>query len=101
MSRRCTFHAAVTLGLLTTCLTIAGQTPTADTDPRIGTWRLNVEKSDFAAGTKPKMQVRRLESRPDGFVVFTQISLDGEGNPAFIQTTYKLDGKEYPEYTQA
>jgi hypothetical protein len=45
------------------------------------------------------MQVRRVESRPDGFIV-SQIGLDAQSNPTSIQTTYKLDGKEYPEYTQ-
>ena len=78
---------------------VVGQTVT-DQEPRIGTWRLNLEKSQFAAGTVPQMQVRRLQSRPDGFVVFTQVGLDAEGNPTFIQTTYKFDGKPYSEYTQ-
>ena len=74
--------------------TVSGQ------EPRIGTWRLNLEKSQFAGGTAPQMQVRRLQVRQDGFVVFTQVGLDAEGNPTFIQTTYKFDGKPYPEYTQ-
>jgi hypothetical protein len=34
-----------------------------------------------------------------GFVVFTQVGLDAEGSPTFIQTTYKFDGKPYREYT--
>ena len=78
---------------------LAGQAVT-DREPRIGTWKLNLEKSQFAPGTAPQMQVRRLQSRPDGFVIFTQVGLDAEGNPTFIQTTYKFDGKPYPEYTQ-
>jgi hypothetical protein len=69
-------------------------------EPRIGTWKLNLEKSQFAAGTAPQIQVRRLQSRGDGFAVFTQVGLDADGNPTFIQTTYKFDGKSYPEYTQ-
>lgn len=77
---------------------VLGQTVTGQ-EPRIGTWRLNLEKSRFAAGTAPQMQVRRLQVRPDGFVVFTQVGLDAGGNPTFIQTTYKFDGKPYPEYT--
>ena len=46
------------------------------------------------------MLVRRLQSRPDGFIVFTQIGLDRQDNPIFIQTIYKFDGNNYPEYTQ-
>jgi len=79
--------------------TVMGQA-VAGQEPRIGTWRLNLEKSQFAAGTAPQMQVRRLQLRRDGFVVFTQVGLDAEGSPTFIQTTYKFDGKSYPEYTQ-
>jgi len=78
---------------------VVGQTVTGQ-EPRIGTWKLNLEKSPFAAGTAPQIQVRRLQSRGDGFVVFTQVGLDAEGSPTFIQTTYKFDGKPYPEYTQ-
>jgi hypothetical protein len=78
---------------------VVGQTVTGQ-EPRIGTWKLNLEKSQFAAGTAPQKQVRRLQSRGDGFVVFTQVGLDAEGSPTFIQTTYKFDGKPYPEYTQ-
>jgi hypothetical protein len=72
-------------------------------DPRIGTWKLNLEKSQYTVGVGPQapiMGIRRLESRPDGFIVFTQIGLNGLSNPIFIQSTYKLDGKSYPEYTQ-
>jgi hypothetical protein len=92
--------AFVILGALASCVSVEGQTGTAAQDPRIGTWTLNLEKSQFTPGSKPRMQVRQLQSRPDGFVVFTQIGLDGQGNPTFIQTTYKLDGKGYPEYNQ-
>src|SRR6185436_6938097 len=66
-------------------------------------WRLNLAKSQFTAGSgpqEPKMLVRRLQSRSDGFIVFTQIGLDGQDNPIFIQAIYKLDGKNYREYTQ-
>jgi len=78
---------------------VVAQTVTGQ-EPRIGTWKLNLGKSQFAAGTAPQMQVRRLQSRGDGFVVFSQVGLDAEGSPTFIQTTYKFDGKPYSEYTQ-
>jgi len=90
----------VILGVLASYGIVEGQTPTADQDPRVGTWKLNLEKSQFAEGTAPKMQLRRVHIRPDGFIVFTLTGQDAQSNPMFIQTTYKLDGKEYPEYTQ-
>ena len=102
MSRPCMLsRKAAMLYAVAGFLTVLGQTPSSNVDPRIGTWRLNVEKSQFAAGRAPQFQVRRLESRPDGLTVFTQAGIDAQGNPIFTQTTYKLDGKEYPEYTQA
>jgi hypothetical protein len=100
MSRYCVALGAVTILVAVVGHTsVVGQTVT-DQEPRIGTWKLNLEKSQFAAGTAPQMQVRRLQSRQDGFVVVTQVGLDAEGNPTFIQTTYKFDGKPYSEYTQ-
>ena len=100
MSRYCVALGAVTiLVAVVGHASVVGQTVT-DQEPRIGTWKLNLQKSQFAAGTAPQMQVRRLQSRQDGFVVFTQVGLDAEGNPTFIQTTYKFDGKPYSEYTQ-
>jgi len=86
---------------LASVLGVIGQTSGSRVDPRIGTWKLNLEKSQFAAGSAPRVQVRKLETRPDGFTVFTQSGIDAEGNPTFTQASYKFDSKEYPEYTQA
>jgi hypothetical protein len=100
MSRYCLSLGAVAiLVAVVGYANVVGQTVTGQ-EPRIGTWKLNLEKSQFAAGTAPQMQVRQLESRRDGFVVFTQVGPDAEGSPTFIQTTYKFDGKPYREYTQ-
>jgi hypothetical protein len=89
------------LYVLAGVLAVIGQTSSSSIDPRIGTWKLNLEKSQFPAGNAPRVQVRRLESRPDGFTVFTQSGIDAEGNPTFTQASYKFDGNEYPEYTPA
>ena len=73
-------------------------------DPRDGTWKLNIAQSKYTVGAGPQvpnMLMRQLTTRPDGFVVFTQSGLDGRNNPVFIQSTYKFDGKGYPEYTQS
>ena len=100
MSRHCvSLGTAAILVAVVGHASVVGQT-VSNQEPRIGTWKLNLEQSQFAAGTAPRMQVRRLLSRQDGFVVFTQVSLDADGSPTFIQTTYRFDGKPYPEYTQ-
>jgi hypothetical protein len=98
-ARRWSLGAVAILAAVVGHGNVVGQTVTGQ-EPRIGTWKLNLEKSQFAAGTAPQMQVRRLQSRGDGFVVFTQVGLDAEGSPTFIQTTYRFDGRPYPEYTQ-
>jgi hypothetical protein len=96
-------HLPTFLVLLAYFTIIRAQVPAVGGDPRVGTWKLNLKESQFTPGAgpeQPKMLVRRVQSRPDGFVVFTQIGLDSQDNPLFIQTIYKLDGKNYPEYTQ-
>ena len=71
-------------------------------DPRIGTWRISLEKSQLPSNTlPPKMQVRRYEARSDGFTVMSQAGLDGQGNPTFNQVTFKADGLDYANYTVA
>jgi hypothetical protein len=69
------------------------------TDPIIGTWKLNPEKSN----PKPSpgtVSVRRYELRPDGFMTTIIVGVTPQGDPSFTQTTWKYDGKDYPQYTQ-
>jgi len=97
------------IGTTTLCILmvfpfVRGQSAGTGTDPRIGTWKLNIEKSKYTPGSGPQapnMLMRQLTSRADGFVVFTQTGLDSQNNPVFIQSTYKFDGKGYPEFTQS
>jgi len=100
MSRRTASHGSVAILVVLMSSVSAGGQPTTAPDPRLGTWKLNLEKSQFAAGTAPQMQVRTLQSRRDGFTVFTQVGVDAQGRATFIQTTYRFDGKPYPEYTE-
>jgi hypothetical protein len=97
---RLVIRAMAILCTLASALWVNGQTPNSSADPRIGTWKLNLEKSQFAPGSAPGAQVRKIEAGPDGFTVFTQTGIDSEGNPNFTQAAYKFDGKEYPEYTR-
>ena len=80
---------------------VLAQAPAAGTktDPLIGTWKQNPEKST----PKPPpgiVSVRRYELRPDGFMVSTLVGVNAQGNPTFAQTNWKYDGKDYPQYTQ-
>lgn len=73
------------------------QGPTVPADPGVGTWRLNLEKSQFP-GAAPQIEVRRYWVRDDGFLVGLAISVDAQGNPSFVQFAAKDDGRDYPEY---
>jgi hypothetical protein len=67
----------------------------AGSDPVVGTWQLNLSKSTFAAGTAPKSQTRTYsQSGPSITLVMKTVGADGK--EATAQTTYQLDGKDYP-----
>lgn len=67
----------------------------AESDPVVGNWQLNLSKSTFAAGTAPKSQTRTYtQSGPSITLVMKTVGADGK--EATAQTTYQLDGKDYP-----
>jgi hypothetical protein len=84
-----------------TALVAQAPTPNSSADPRLGTWKLSLQKSTFSPGPAPQSQLRRYEARQDGFFVLTISSVGAEGNPTFTHSVYKLDGKDYAQYTQA
>ena len=92
---------AVVLLIFVCCVAVLAQAPAAGTktDPLLGTWKQNPEKST----PKPPpgaVNVRQYLLRPDGFMVSTFGGITPQGNPTFNQTTWKYDGKEYLQYTQ-
>jgi hypothetical protein len=67
----------------------------ATPDPVVGTWQLNVSKSTFTAGPALKSQTRTYtQSGPTITLVMKTVSADGKEGTS--QTTYQLDGKDYP-----
>ena len=67
----------------------------AGSDPVVGSWQLNLSKSTFAAGTAPKSQTRTYsQNGPSITLVMKTVGADGK--EATAQTTYQLDGKDYP-----
>ena len=64
-------------------------------DPVIGTWKLNASKSTFNKGPAIKNQTRTYsQSGPNLSLVMKTTAADGM--EATTQTTYQLDGKDYP-----
>ena len=97
-------RSLIAFGVLVILLSgvVLAQAPAAGTktDPILGTWKQNPEKST----PKPPpgaVNVRQYLLRPDGFVVSTFGGVTPQGNPTFNQTTWKYDGKDYLQYTQA
>jgi hypothetical protein len=64
-------------------------------DPVVGTWRLNVSKSSFIAGPALKAQTR-IYSQSGPSITLVMKSMGADGSEATSQTTYQLDGKDYP-----
>ena len=79
---------------------VLAQAPAAGTktDPIIGTWKLNPEKS--APKPPPGTVGLQYVLRPDGFIVRIAAGVNAQGNPTFGQTTFKYDGKDNPRYDQ-
>ena len=79
---------AVFLALVTSGLSMA------QGNPFVGTWKLNMTKSQFEPGPPPKSQTRTWES--SGKV--TVKGIDAMGMPRIYGYTIKLDDKEYPTF---
>src|SRR5215467_5297117 len=67
----------------------------AQTDPIIGTWKLNPTKSKFSPGPPPKSITLTYEAAGQGVKV-TVKGTDAEGKPINSQFTANFDGKDYP-----
>lgn len=67
----------------------------AQTDPFVGTWKLNAKKSKFVPGPPRKSETRIVVTGPNGM----RISVDrvnGDGSTQEFEYTTNLDGKSYP-----
>src|SRR5215510_5153424 len=67
----------------------------AQTDPIIGTWKLNLAKSKFSPGPSPKSNTLTYEAVGQGVKVTNKLT-DAEGKQLDIQGTANYDGKDYP-----
>lgn len=67
----------------------------AQTDPFLGTWKLNVKKSKFVPGPPRKSETRMVVTGPNGMNVSVK-RVNGDGNTQEFEYTTNLDGKSYP-----
>jgi hypothetical protein len=61
-------------------------------DPFVGTWRLNVEQSDFGSGPKANSGSATYVANGDGYM-YTSETLFGEDRVARLQGLVQFDGK--------
>lgn len=67
---------------------------------KFGTWKLNLEKSQFAPGTAPRSDTRVYEDRGGGVIMSTHTTINQQGQEALTIYAAKFDGKQYPVATR-
>ena len=84
----------VFLGALLTisCVVIAAG---INAGPVIGTWKLDLAKSTFGGGPALKSQIRTYSQSAQG-ITLNMKTVSADGKETTTQTTYHLDGKNYP-----
>jgi hypothetical protein len=82
------------IAVLTISLGLSFALSAADSDPLMGTWILNVPKSQLGA-VVPKSITRKHIPIPGGVRV-VQDRVDAQGKASTGEFTVKFDGKDYP-----
>ena len=67
----------------------------SDTDPVVGTWKLNLAKSTFAGIPAYKSQVRTYSQSARG-ITLKMTTVSAKGKETTTQSTYQLNGRDYP-----
>jgi hypothetical protein len=79
-----------------TVLAFAGSaTLRAQSNPLVGTWKLNVTKSKFDPGPGYKSLTRTVEAQGDG-VKYTFEGVSADGKPVAYGFSVKFDGQDNP-----
>src|SRR5207302_7759405 len=90
---------AVTLGIVVTLAVVLGvnvmNLSAQATDPRVGTWKLNVAKSKFDPGPAPQSQTLKIEPSGKGEKVTSEV-VSADGKRTTSTYTANFDGKDYP-----
>lgn len=72
-----------------------GRVSAQASDARVGTWKLNVEKSKYNAGAAPQSLMMKIEPAGQGEKVSTE-GVSATGTPTKTEYTAQFDGKDYP-----
>ena len=76
-------------------IVVFSQSGSAQADPSVGTWQLNVAKSKYDPGPAPKSSTLTIEAAGQGVKVSNK-GVDAAGNPTGTQYTTAYDGKDSP-----
>ena len=89
--------AIVALLLVSLSTTSAlAQTSTAQSNPLLGTWTLNVAKSSIDYAPLPRDESRTYRAAPNDRMIFSVEGTDGAGASYAYGSTAAVDGREYP-----
>ena len=61
----------------------------------VGTWKLDIAKSNYTPGPAPKSQIAKLENADGGMKVVSD-RVESDGKMTHFEWTAKFDGKDYP-----
>jgi hypothetical protein len=87
----------IVVGLVAVAVLATGvlSAPAQGTDPRVGTWKLNVAKSKYNPGPPPKSMTVTVKAVGKGETVNTE-QLTADGKTIKTEYTADFDSKEYP-----
>lgn len=85
--------SSLTLGVILTAA--AALISAQGTNPRVGTWELNVAKSKYSPGPAPKSQTLKIEAAGDAEKVTSEI-VSATGNRSTTTYAAPYDGKPHP-----
>jgi hypothetical protein len=86
--------AAILAGVLV-AFALSPQPAFSQSDPMLGTWRLNLEKSKFSPGPAPRDLTHTLQGDGENRR-FTATSVDAEGKPRTFTAMHIYDGLPHP-----
>jgi hypothetical protein len=86
---------ALGYGVVVLLVAMASVQVIAQSNPLLGTWKLNVAKSKYTGSPAPKEMTRSVEADGDS-VKYTYAGTAADGSSISYSFTVKYDGKDYP-----
>jgi len=78
---------------------LAAQAPVQASDPFMGTWRLNLDKSKFPGPPPALPYIVTFEQNRDGSILGIVYALDEkDARTAVARMTYRYDGRDYRDF---